>query len=228
MIGIRNEIIEAQRTVKLLGVKIDNKLKFNEHISSICKKANLKIHALARISHLMNTEKLRLLMKAFIESQFAYCPLIWMFHSRSLNNKINRLHERALRLVYRDNNLSFQELLDMDNSFCIHHRNLQKLATEMFKVKNMLSPICINSLFTLSENPYNLRNDYYFNTENVRTVTYGSETLSFRGPKTWALVPNEIKNSATLKLFKEKIKLWKPEGCSCRLCKVYISQVGFI
>ena len=75
-------------------------------------------------------------MKSFIESQFGYFPLIWMFHSRTLNNRTNRLHERALRLVYRDSKSSFEELLEMDESFTIHHRNLQKLATEIFKVKN--------------------------------------------------------------------------------------------
>ena len=94
------------------------------NISNICKKANVKLHALARIAHLMKTDKLRLLVKAFIESQFAYCPLVWMYHSRTLNNKINKLHKRALRLVYKDRNLSFTQLLDMDKSVSVHHRNL--------------------------------------------------------------------------------------------------------
>ena len=65
-------------------------------------------------------------MKAFITSQFSYCPLIWMFHSRNLNNKINRIHERALRLVYQ-NNLSFSELLDLDNSVTVHKKKFKSL-----------------------------------------------------------------------------------------------------
>ena len=84
----------------------------------------------------MNKEKLRILMKTFIDAQFNYCPLIWMFHSRTLNNKINKLHERALRLVYKDYISSFENLLNIDNTFTIHERNLQKLATE--KIKNTL------------------------------------------------------------------------------------------
>ena len=60
-------------------------------------------------------------MKAFITSQISYCPLIWKFHGRNLNNKINRIHERALRLVYQ-NNLSFPELLDLDNSVTVHQK----------------------------------------------------------------------------------------------------------
>ena len=76
----------------------------------------------------MSDEKLRILMKTFIESQFNYCPLVWMFHSRKINEKINKLHERALRVVYSDDNLTFEQLLEKDNSFDIHDRNLQKLA----------------------------------------------------------------------------------------------------
>ena len=227
-IKIDGELISGRKWVKLLGVKIDNKLDFNEHVSSICKQTGIKLHALARISQFMNQHKLKILMKAFIESQFGYCPLIWMFHSRTLNNKINRLHLRALRLVYKDNTSSFQELLTMDNSFTIHHRNLQKLATEMYKVKNNMSPSFMNSMFPLASNIYNLRNNQDFKTDNIRTVSYGSETIAYRGPKTWALVPQNIQNSNTLQEFKAKIKHWKPEGCMCRICKVYIANLGFI
>ena len=81
----------------------------------------------------MYIEKQRTIIKSFVTSQFSYCPLIWMFHSRRLNNKINSIHERALRITYQDNTSTFQELLNKDNSVSIHHRNLQVLATEMFK-----------------------------------------------------------------------------------------------
>ena len=63
-------------------------------------------------------------MKAFVESQFGYCPLIWMFHSRGLNNKINRMHERALIITYKDKSSTFPQLLENDNSVSIHHRNV--------------------------------------------------------------------------------------------------------
>ena len=106
-INIQGESIICEKSVKLLGIKVDNQLTFNEHISNICKKVSLKLHALARVSHFMNNNKLRLLMKTFIESQFSYCSLIWMFHSRMLNNRINNLQERALRLVHKDNSSSF-------------------------------------------------------------------------------------------------------------------------
>ena len=71
----------------------------------------------------MNVSKKRIIMKSFIESQFGYCPLIWMLHIRGLNNKINRIHERALRITYNDKSSSYSELLTKDRSVTIHHRN---------------------------------------------------------------------------------------------------------
>ena len=227
-INVEDEVIECENSVKLLGVTIDNKLTFKDHVSNICKKASQKLHVLARISNYMSQDKLRVLMKAFIESQFGYCPLIWMFHSRTLNNRINRLHERALRLVYKNSHLTFENLLHKDNSFTIHHRNLQKLAIEIYKVENNLSPALMSDIFKFRDIPYNLRNMNPFLSTNVKTVYNGTETISFRGPKTWALVPDEIKNVTSLSAFKSKIKQWKPKGCTCRLCKTYIQHIGFI
>ena len=100
----------------------------------------------------MNLEKRRNLMKAFVQSQFSYCPLIWMLHSRKLNNRINRIHERSLRIVYQDVNSSFEELLLKDNSFTVHIRNIQLLAIELYKVKNDMSPEFMTEVFPLNKN----------------------------------------------------------------------------
>ena len=155
-VAIDGETMKGEKSVKLLEINIDNKVDFKNHVSNVCKKVSHQLHALTRISHFMSTDKLRMVMKAFIESQFGYCPLVWMFHSRTLNNRINQLHERALRLAYKDS--SFEDLLLKDKSFTIHHRNLQKLATEMFKVKNNLSLSFMENVFPGYANPCNLRN----------------------------------------------------------------------
>ena len=227
-VNIGNDVIPASASVKLLGVTIDSKLNFTEHVTNLCKTASQKIHALARISNFMNSDKLRIIMKSFIESQFNYCPLIWMFHNRTLNNRINKLHERALRLVYKNSNCTFSELLVKDKSFTIHERNLQKLAIEMFKIKNNLAPNLLSEIFSQYQPTYGLRNNRSWNNSNVRTVYYGKETLSYRGPKTWELLPYSLKNVESLQEFKTKIKSWKPEGCTCRLCKSFIPDLGFL
>ena len=115
--------IKSSTEEKLLAVKFDSNLSFESHVTSLCKKASQKLHALARILHYMDLNKCRNLMKAFITSQFRYCRLIWTFHSRNVNNKISWIHERALRLVCQ-NNLSFSELLDLDKSVTVHQKKL--------------------------------------------------------------------------------------------------------
>ena len=98
--------VKDSRELKLLGAKIDGKLSFKNHVSFLCKKASQKLHALRRVVNFMDLAKRKSLMNAFITTQLNYCPLIWMFHSRQLNNRINKIQERALRLVYKDNKLT--------------------------------------------------------------------------------------------------------------------------
>ena len=151
-----------------------------------------------------------------------------MSHSCNLNNKIIRIHERVLRLVYQ-NNLSFSELLDLGNSVTVHHKNLQVLFTEIYKVKHGIAPEIMKDIFELQNPSYNLRSTCnQFRRENIKTVHYGLQSVRYLGPKIWELVPNNIKYSNSLSKFKKLIKSWKPEACPCRLCKTYIAQVGFI
>ena len=221
-------LIENSNCKKLLGVKIDNKLTFDCHVSDMFKKVNRKINALARIAPFININKRRILMNSFFRSQFNYCALIWMCHSRTNNRKINRLHERCLRIIYNDKQSSFIKLLEKDNSVSIHQRNLQILAIEMFRVSNGLSPVLMNDIFKLrGEQTYNLRKLSQFYRPKVNSVYSGTESAPFLGPIIWDLVPNELKDIGNLAAFKKAIKKWSPEKCPCRLCKVYISNVDF-
>ena len=176
----------------------------------------------------MSFNERRTLMKAFIESQFNYSLLIWMFHSRTMNNKINHTHERALRLVYSDHVSSFDELLKKDRSFSIHQRNIQSLANELYKFFHGLSPSIMKIVFHFNKNiSYNLRSRNELYSRNPKTVKYETETISCLAPKIWFLVPNAIKSSKLLDVFKSKIRQWKP-NCPCRLCKNYLRHVSFI
>ena len=109
----------------------------------------------------MNLAQRRLIMNAFIFSQFGYCPLVWMFHCRKLNNFINNIHERALRIVYRDYESTLQQLLKQNKSVSIHQRNLQILATKIFKTKNGLNPLT-HFISHISIPPENVRKPKVF------------------------------------------------------------------
>ena len=95
---------------KPLGILIDSDLSFGKHIKSLCRKAGQKLNAVARISNYLTHDQKRLLLSSIIKFQFSYCPLIWIFYSRSLNNLINRIHERALRLTHSDHVSTFQDI----------------------------------------------------------------------------------------------------------------------
>ena len=127
-------------------------------------------------------------MNTFFMSEFSYCPLVWMCCNRSLNTKINRLHERCLRIVHNDK----RQLLVKDGSVSIHYQNLQKLAVEIFKVSRGLSPEVVNKLFQFREQiPYELRQRCQFQILWVHSVFSGTESLKSLGQKVWALLPDE-------------------------------------
>ena len=213
---------------KLLGIKVNSRLNFNKHLDRIIKKASRKINALSRITPFMNISKKRILMDSFFNSQFNYCPLVWMFNSRSINNKINRLHERVLRIVYNDFKSSFKNLLEKDGTVSIHVKNLQKLATEMFKISKNFSVPLMSELFYPKVNHYDLRNPYEFSIPKVNSVLHGTASIRYLGPLIWQLLPSEFKDLNTVSAFKAAIRKWKPNNCPCRLCKTYIGNVGFI
>ena len=118
-----------------------------------------------------------------------------MFHSRKLNNKINKLQERALRIVYNDYNSSFQTLLDKDNSVSVHDYNLQTLAIEMFKVYKGYSNEIENELFPRRNITRNLRYQEDFLVPKVNTVLNGDCSVSYLGPLIWNQVPDSFKSS---------------------------------
>ena len=175
--------IDSSKTEVLLGITIDHELKFYDHVNRLCKKASLKLNAFARIAPFMNVSKKRIIMKSFIESQFGYCPLIWMFHSRGINNKINRIHERALRITYNDKSSSYGELLTQYKSVTIHHRNVRALAIEIYKVMQEISPPLLNEVFVPRQCSYELRGNNFLERRRVKSVRYGTNSISSLAPK---------------------------------------------
>ena len=143
-----------------------------------------------------------------------------MFHSRTLNKRINKIHERALRLAYKNETfLSFDDLLKRDKSLSIHQKNLQILATEICKTKNDLGPKIMKDTFHFIQKPYNLRNDPELqHTEKPYSVLWNRKHI----------FEAYIRSANSLGIFKEKIKFWATDKCPCRLCKTYIGNVGFI
>ena len=154
-LNVNGNIISCSNEVKLLGITIDDELKFKKHIEDLCKKASYKLHALKRIRGYLTVEKARILANAFIDSQFSYAPLIWMFAGKTLINKISKTHRRTLQVVYHEYNKSSKELLQLSNNVSIHQRHLQCLALEVFKSlmhlnRNLCGLILMRTLFRIT------------------------------------------------------------------------------
>ena len=98
----------------------------------------------------------------------------------------------------------------------------------MFKIDQGLSPEIPRETFVSKTSSYNLRRNNTFEKCRVHSAYQGTESLSFLCPKTWNLVPVELKQSESLDSLKLKIKNWLPFECPCRLCKTYIQLVGFL
>ena len=225
-VSIGNSRINESDYEKLLGVTFDKKLSFKKHVEDLSKKANQKLHALARLSNYFDPIKSEILMNSFIRSQFNYCPLVWMFHDRATNSKLNRIHERALRLVCKDSESELEKLKKKYGN--IHQHNLQLLMIEIFKTKNNLNPTFMKNIFTERNIQYSLRSESHLRLPKVKTTVYGIENIQYRGRHLWSSLPREIKDSNTLAEFKRKIKSWDGSTCICRLCKVFIKDLGFL
>ena len=112
---IKNETISSSSNKKMLGILFDN---FGEHVTSLWWKASQRLNALPRIEHYINFTECRVIIKAFIFSQFGYCPLVWVFHGRKLYNRINSIHECSLRIFFlRDYKSIFRDLLKRNSLY---------------------------------------------------------------------------------------------------------------
>ena len=193
----QSQIIESYK-VTLLGIHIDRELRFDDHMNEKCNKVGNKLNALIWLCAILSFHKRMLLMMAFITSQCSYSPLVSLFYSTTLNNKINLLHYRALKFVYHGFSSSFQELLTKDNSVSVPHRTLQYLAIELYKIKSGNAPFLLSEILqkrSVPENSVvgNLRSQtIFYNYHNPRSVRFGTETLRDLGPKIWNSIAIDI------------------------------------
>ena len=148
--------------------------------------------------------------------------------SRYRNNALKNIHERALRLIYNDHEKSFDSILTENNLKTVHQKNLEFLAIERYKFENGLSPPIMNDIFFSRQNIYNLQKLQELSISTKDTMNFGMETISYRGPQLWNLIPDKIKSEPSLELLKKKTRKWKYEPCSCRMCNTFLQHIGFI
>ena len=130
---------------------IDKDLNFQSHPKSIIKIANQKLSALIRVAPLMTGFNKKIMFNSFIKRQFNYYPLLWMFSTRAVDHKINRLHERGLGALLNDEASILNDMLSKSNDTTIHVKNIQKLMIEFYKFCKFLRKESLSKTFEIVE-----------------------------------------------------------------------------
>ena len=194
-------VIPTETHIKALGVLIDSKLSFSEHTSHLCSKAARQLNALARISRFLKPDSRKIIYNCFIRSNFEYCPLAWHFCGVTNNKKIEKIHERALRILYNDTSSSYDDLIDNGNTTTMLASRLRGIVVHVFKCINDLNPACLNDMYEIKEIPYGMRKSKKLVQPKTITTTFGLRSLSYVGAKLWNELPFDVDSGIDLDIF---------------------------
>ena len=219
---IDGKVITSSENVTLLGLEVDSKLNFDEHISKLCNKSAGQLNVLCRIRHLIGLEERKILINSFIYSNFNYCPLVWHFSSRKSINKIENIQKRALRFLLNDYSSDYKTLLKKTNKCTMEVKRLRLLALEIFKAFNENCPTFIKDYFEKNANSVSKKYDLKIPIQN--SITFGDKSLRSLAPRVWNSLPKQVKTETSYVKFKEEIDKWFGPKCKCSLCS-YIKPV---
>lgn len=208
-IELGNVKISGAASINILGIEIDDCLKFDICTKNMCTKIAKQINALLRIKNDLDIYSRRTLYNSYIASNLNYCSIVWMFMSRSNLKKLDKLNERALRMIFNDSLSTYAELLLRNKSMDIYKGCIKSLCVEMYRIRNGLSPSYMQNLFSLKiNNCYSLRDNNIFEIPKFKSKRYGYHSMSYIGAKLWSNIDIVIKDINKLKTFKSEVIKW--------------------
>lgn len=215
-LNINGALCRSTQNINLLGMNIDWKLNFSDHIKHICQIANNKINALMKLRFKLSQDQKIILYHSFINSCFGYCNLLWMYCGKVANKMLIRAQKRGLQAVYNDFDSDYQTLLSKGSFKSIQERNNIHLLTHVFKVLNNESTPLHQNMYALKNNAYNLRISNLLTLPQYKTKV-GLNSLRYRGSHLWNNLSDEIKIAPNSLVFKEKLnKIYTI--CDCNIC----------
>ena len=207
ILNINNIKMRESLKVILSGLTIDNCLTFKDHIDTLCRNASYKLHALQRIRKYLTPDKAKLLYNAFINSQFSYDSIIWMFCRKTDYLKMEKIQYKALKIVFNSNE-SFEDLILHRTEVSIHQKQLRQLTTEVYKILADLSPEFIKPFFTVFKSTIS---------RELRTMV--PILFFYRACQMWNKLPLSIKQSQSFLEFRTNVKTLKNIQYLCKICK---------
>ena len=207
-ISFGNTSLSSQVCINVLGIKLDNMLTFNNHIDDMCRKASRQLNALRRLSKYLNEKNKIAVYRSFISSTFEYCPVVWIFCTKKNSKKLERIQERALRIILNDKVSGYDKLLHKLNAYSLDTLRLKCMCVEMYKCINGLNPEYLNEMFSLKDTGYSLRDKSIVCQEKYNTRTYGYRSFRYYGSKLWNCLPNSLKSAQDIVSFKCMLDTW--------------------
>ena len=220
-IKLKDHNIQSKTNVKLLGITLDNQLNFGPHIADLCKKAATQLNVRKRLKSFIGLEERKTLFKSFMYSNFNYCPLVWHFSSAKSPQKVEKVQDRALRFLYKDDDSCCEDLLRKAGKNFMHVSRLRSLCIEIHQTMKK-NPTFMQDIFQFKSvcNPNrSSRNPNDLHHHRPNQVTFGTHSLRSLGPRLWNSLANEIKSSETIGIFNRLIKQWSGIQCNCNVCR---------
>ena len=211
--------ITSKNSVTLLGIEIDDRVSFDNYTHTLARKAAGQLNYLISKRHCLSQEAKQVLIQSFIMANFNYCPLVWLFCSKKLQDKQESIQKRALRFLYNDYESNYEHLLSMSNKPSIEVRKLRFLVVEIFKTIKYLNPSYMKQIFTINTTRDSSSNKLFVKAR--KNKKYGQNSLKSLGQQIWNALPNEMRNSESLFTFKRLIKTWSGPSCQCSLCDAH-------
>ena len=210
--------VPITETIKLLGLYIDSKLNYNDHVSKLCKKAAFHVNAMGRIAKYLDTQRRLKLFNAFVRSNFEYANIIWHFTSTANILKMEKLQRRALRIVFNDYVSSYNVLLSKAKVHSLYVSRIKSILIETFKSINKINPRFLHDVFKINETGYESRDPQRLILPKINTTIYGLNSFKFEAAKLWNKLPIEIRNTDNFHVFSTNLNAWLGPECVCNSC----------
>ena len=204
------------REVKMLGFIVDDRLNFRQHVSQMCTRAGRQVNALRRLSSFLSIENKLAIYKAFIQANFSFGPYVYHFTGRCEARMMEKVNERALRVVYDDFTSSYSDLLNQNNQISLYDQRTIYVIEHVFKIVHEDAPPIQSNFFNITNVPYSLRSEMFYQ-DNFDTYTFGFNSLRIAGASMWNKLPRHIKSCDSLRQLKLCLKSHK-FTCQCGIC----------
>ena len=214
--NVNGNVIEPSKTVKLLGISLDNDLSFNNHVATISKKTGKQLNAMSRMSKYLSQDCLMNVFQSFFMSSFNYCPLVWHLCGIGNSRKLEKLHKRALRIVYNNYEANYCDLVRKCNSSSLYMLRLKRLAIFVYKVLDGHCKPVSDEFYELVQHEYNMRSIRSVKLQRVTGEKYGRNSLLYQGASLWNRLPDVFKVD-DFNDFKCKLKDYNLK-CECGDC----------